>query len=181
MNKPGLKVARRYARALFESCDFSALESMLASLRQFLELWEGSEILRATMHNPAVPMNQKESALKDVCALVKPTDDKFSNFISLLLNNKRLEALPQIVELFAGMIDQARKVMSLEITSAFNLDGNEKQEIEKKIQASCGSMATITWEVDPSLIGGLTVKAGDRLIDASLAGSLDRVRNQLIS
>jgi len=175
-----LKVAKRYARALFELCDLSKLDEMEAALQSFSKLWLDDLKLRSAMLNPAFPLNERLSALRDLATNIKSGDKNFSNLLEILLQNKRLEVMPEISSAFSEMIDQIKKLLSLEVTSAFELPQDEKEKILKRVQTDCGSMASIVWKTDSEIIGGLKIKAGDKLLDGSVTGSLERFRNQLI-
>jgi F-type H+-transporting ATPase subunit delta len=151
---------------------------MRAALSAFAGAWKKSEDLRETMANPAIPLDQRVSIIRDIAKSFSSTAD-LSGFLALLVENSRIAALPEIATAFSGLVDQAKHLLALEIRSAFPLDDTEKNSILARVQQDFGSLAAVSWHVDPSLIGGITVKSGDKLLDGSVRGSLERVRTLL--
>ena len=74
-----------------------------------------------------------------------------------------------------------KKLLSMELTSAAELNEEERKRILQKIKEQCGSGATIAWKVNPELIGGMSLKIGDRLLDGTVKGSLEKLREQLMA
>lgn len=172
------KIAKRYARALFNSVPPAALETAREALHAFAAAWSSNEQLREAMANPAVPLAQRVSVIKEI-ARGASAGDALVNFLDLLVTNRRISALPQIASAFSKMVDEIKKLVALDITSAFPMEEGERAEISAKVQKDFGSLATISWHVDRALLGGLTVKNGDKLLDGSIQGSLERVRTLL--
>lgn len=172
------KVARRYANAFISALQPAQFENARMSLNAFAEAWEKDTMLRDSMINPATPIDQRVAAIRDI-ALAVTKSQETASFLGLLVNNRRISALPEIAVAFSRFVDELRKQLTLEITSAFPLDNSEREAISTKVQKEFGSLASITWNVDKSLIGGILVRNGDRLLDGSIKGSLERVRNLL--
>jgi len=180
LKKSSHKTARRYARALFELCEPSRLEITRQALFDFTALWEESPEIRINLLNPALPLTQRSAALQTIAGRILESDPHWPGFLTLLLNNKRLGDIRAIAQAFAQIVAEVKKLLSLRISSAFALPSEEQNSISAKISSEFGSLASIEWTVDPELIGGLRIKAGDRLLDGSLKGSLDRLRTQLM-
>lgn len=181
MSKESVKVAKRYARSLFELCEVPALDQTREALNVFARYWRDDLALRSAMLNPAFPIPEREQALRQVADLIKPSDKIFANFAAVLLSNKRLGSITLIAQAFSEMVDNLKKLLALQVTSAFELAAQEKEGVLSRIQSECGSMASIEWKVDPALIGGMRIKAGDKVLDGSISGSLDRFRNELLA
>jgi F-type H+-transporting ATPase subunit delta len=96
-----------------------------------------------------------------------------------MLVNDRIGALGSTITLFSQLVEQFMKVLSLEVTSAFALSDEEKRtlqsDIQKLVPAQYASLVSIAWHEDKNLIGGMIVKSGDRVLDGSLSGALERV------
>ncbi|MBX7136392.1 MAG: ATP synthase F1 subunit delta [Oligoflexia bacterium] len=180
MSKSSLKVARRYAKALFDLCDKAKLDEMKSALVLFESAWKTNETLRGSMLNPAFPLDNRLAALSQICRQIKPGDQAFENFLALLLKNKRLAVISPIIAEFSAMIDLLKNLLTLEVTSAFELSDQERSSMLSKIQSDCGAMAAVNWKVDRQILGGLLIKAGDKLLDGSIRGSLQRAREQLL-
>ena len=180
MKKHSRNIARKYARALFELYQLSEVDNLKASLLQTVQLWEDNLQLRDAMLNPAFSLGERSEALRAIAQNIRPNDTNFANFLALVLKNKRLPELRPIAEALAVIIDEVKKVLSLHISSAFEVPAAEKDSIITKIQSDYGAMASVEWIVDRSLIGGMTIKSGDSLLDGSLKGTLERLRSELL-
>jgi len=173
------KIAKKYARALFELCQPADFEPREKALKQISEDLKSSPEFSSALKNPAIPPARREVMVRDLCTLAKPGDQIFSNFVATMLVNNRIDALDSTTAIFARLAQQFMKVLSLEVTSAFVLSNEEKSalqsDIQKLVPQQYASHVSITWHEDKSLIGGMVVKAGDRVLDGSLAGALERV------
>lgn len=175
------KSAKKYAKALFDSVEKDSLEATRDSLKQLADAWSSSIELRAALLNPATPQSQRLAVVKDIAKLFANANQKFENFCLLLLENGRLEILPQIAEDFSKLVDTLKEVARLEITSAFPISNDEKEKILDLVRKQAGSLAAIEWQVNPELLGGLQIKSGDKLLDASLQGSLEKAKSALMA
>jgi F-type H+-transporting ATPase subunit delta len=97
------------------------------------------------------------------------------------VSNGRAESIPHIAASFSAMVDSARKVLAVEISSATPIAAGEQSQLLEQLQRELGGMATISWSVNENLLAGLTVKAGDKLLDSSVRGALERIRGELRS
>lgn len=172
------KVAKRYARALFEACQPANLEEVRGVLKTFTATWAGNAGLQEAMVNPAIPLEQRVNVITEIGKTISSRPE-ITSFLSLLVSNHRITALPQISEAFSKLVDEVQKLLALEISSAFPLSDSERSAVMSRIQKDFGSAASIQWHVDRSLIGGVTVKSGDKLLDGSVKGSLERIRTVL--
>ena len=170
------KLAKRYARALFELCEVPKLDQQLVALTALSNLWKGSAELQSALLNRATPIEQRVAVMQDLAAKLEGGDKNFINFAALLVENERISLLPLILKVFSKMVDTLKKTLALEITSAFPISEQERGELKKSVEGQYGSMASIEWKVDRELIGGLIVKSGDKLLDSSVKGSLERIR-----
>ena len=175
------KLAKRYARALFELCEVPKLDQQLGALVALLALWENMPEMQNALLSRATPIEERVAVIQDVAAKVEGTDKNFVNFAALLVENERIALLPLIVKVFSKMVDTLKKTLALEITSAFPISEQERGDLKKSVESQYGSMASIDWKVDRELLGGLIVKAGDKLLDSSVKGSLERIRTELIN
>jgi F-type H+-transporting ATPase subunit delta len=181
MAKAPVRLARRYARALFESYQIASVEEVRDALNGVAKLWQGSPILREAILNPATPATARVSIMEDIAAAIRPHDPLFKNFLSLLVGNGRAESLPHTAEAFTTLVDVARRILAVEITSARKIASEEQSALLEQLQRELGAMASISWNVQEDLLAGLTVKAGDKLLDSSVRGALTRIREELRS
>lgn len=170
-------LARPYANAVFA----------LAREKKSLDNWSAMLGLMATVvsdegvknlaANPRVSKDAITDLIKDVCA--KGIDDDGLNLVRLLLENQRLQLLPEIAEIFDEYKDEADGRMEAVVTSAYELDGKQIQAIGKALKKKLGRDIDVVTEIDKNLIGGLVIRAGDTVIDGSVTGYLQDLSLQL--
>jgi len=175
------KLGKRYAKALFELCDVSSLEEVSQALQTLGKCWHESVELKSLLRNPGVPERERKQVAADLALKVRKNDANFANFIQILIENDRFGYLPEIAQEFAAAVSALKKTLALEVISAFALPGDEQKQLESRIQSEFGTMASVSWSVDPSILGGLLIKAGDKMLDGSIGGSLDRIRSELLA
>jgi F-type H+-transporting ATPase subunit delta len=171
--------ARRYAEAGFEvATRDGSVERWRAELDASATRL-GDELAMTTLANPAIPIDQRTAA---VGALLEDTASQpVQNLIRLLLRRGRIEALPRVAAEFRRLDDRRQGVTHAIVTSAAPLTADETRAITQRLEQSTGDRIELDATVDPDLLGGLVVRVGDRLIDGSVRGRLERLRNQLTS
>ena len=102
------------------------------------------------------------------------------NFVKVLVSASRLQYVPQIAQLFEAMRAEAEGTVEVEVSAAYELDQAQQDAIAKGMSARLGKKVNISTTVDGSLIGGVVIRAGDSVIDASLRGRLTELGNDLI-
>jgi F-type H+-transporting ATPase subunit delta len=112
---------------------------------------------------------------------VDQVSEQAANLVRLLLRRGRIEDLPRVAAEYRRLDDRRQGITHATATSASELTQDEIRELTARLEQSTGGRIALDVEVDPSLLGGLVVRVGDRLIDGSVRGRLERLRNQLIS
>lgn len=171
-------VARPYAKAVFEL----ALQSReLAGWQDQLEalaLIAADPAMRAALASPKVTPEQLAGAMIDVAgAALKPQG---ANLVRLLAGRKRLAALPDILAQFVLLRREAEKKAEVEVRSAAKLGDAQRAAIKAALEKRLGRAVELVETLDPKLIGGAVVRAGDLVIDASVAGRLARLGTALL-
>ena len=174
------KVAKRYARALFELCSPQQLDAVAAALNEFVGLYLENDSLKTTLLNPSVSLVARVNVVVDIGGQLLPQFESFPRFLELVMNNGRIAMIPQISCTFNGLVAALKKMLALEIASAFPISENERQEILGRIKQEYAEMATVSWRVDPEVLGGLIIRAGDTMIDGSIRGALSKAREALV-
>ena len=168
--------ARRYAEAAFEigraDGTLDQWEADLARLRDALE----QEDLRALAEHPAVPFADKERILRRA---VTDVADEAMNLVLLMVRRGRPRAIARMTEHFADLVRRERGVALAEIRTALPLGDAQRTEVRDRLAELTGDRIEINEVVDESLIGGITVRIGDRLYDASVRSRLERLRARL--
>jgi F-type H+-transporting ATPase subunit delta len=178
MSRP-TTAARRYAEAAFELASRDdAHEQWDADLRAAAQLVADERIARV-VDNPAVPIEERNEVLGRL--LEKRVSRPVFNLVRLLGQRGRLELLPAVSREFGRLVDQLRGVVAATVTSASPLDDAQEKAIRARLEEMTGRSIRLTAAVNPDLIGGVTVQVGDQLIDSSVRGRLERLRDQLVA
>lgn len=169
--------ARRYAEAAFEigraDRTLEAWERDLGRLREAL----ADEQLRALVEHPAVAYADKERVLRRVVG-----DDvvpEALNLVLLMVRRGRPGAIDRMVEHFAELLRRHRGISLAEVRTALALEEEQRTAVMERLHELTGDEIEINEVVDESLIGGITVRIGDRLYDSSVRNRLERLRARL--
>ena len=169
---------RRYADAAFEiGLRDGTLEVWHRELDAAAAMVADQQLVEV-LGNPATPLDQRLEAAQGVFGdLSQPV----RNLLLLLVRRGRIEQLPRVATEFARRDDERNGLTHATATSAAPLGQEEVRAIEARLAELTGGRISLETDVDPSLLGGVVVRIGDRLIDGSVRGRLERLRNQLAS
>jgi F-type H+-transporting ATPase subunit delta len=171
--------ARRYAEAAFQVAERDgAFEAWRSELDAAGSIAADEEVGRM-LANPAVPLDTRTEMADSIFG--KVVSQPVLNLIRMLLRRGRIHQLPVVAAEFRRL-DNARQGITLATaTSASPLSPDEIRAVTARMEQLTGGRIELDVQVDPSLLGGLVVRVGDRLIDGSVRGRLERLRNQLVS
>ena len=171
-------LARPYARAAFDLAEKSAaLESWRNALSASAEVVATESASRIIGH-PKIDDGQILALFSDV--LGENMIDAFRNFLNVLMHYRRLPLLPEIYAQFETLRRASEQRLKVHVTSAIELDSGQREKLAARLQQRFGAEVDMDTEVDAELLGGLVVRAGDRVIDASLRGRLEQLGRQLV-
>ena len=171
--------ARRYAEAAFEVAQRDdALDAWLKDLDTAAAIIADERIGHA-LANPSIPLERRIATAQ--ATFGKILGPKVLNLIILMLRRGWIEQLPRVAAEFRRLDDQRRGINRATATSALPLTPDEVTALTQQLERSTGGQVELDTEVDASLLGGLVVRLGDRLIDGSVRSRLERLRNQLVS
>lgn len=170
-------VARRYAEAAFEigraDGTLDAWERDLATLRDNL----ADQGLRHLVEHPAVPFADKEKVLRRVASEVE--EEEPLKLVLLMIRRGRPAAIDAMVERFGELVRRERGISLAEVRTARPLDEEQRTAITARLRELTGDRIEMREVVDDALIGGVSVRIGDRLYDASVRSRLERLRARL--
>ncbi len=171
--------ARRYAEAAFEIARRDGtLDQWTDDLRTAADLVARPELARVA-DNPAVAFQARRDILEQLLrARVAPPA---YNLVVLASQRGRLSILPAVAAEFRRLVDRERGITPALVSSATPLEPAELEAIGARVRTMTGAQAVIETVIDPALIGGVTVRIGDRLIDASVRGRLERLRDRIVA
>ena len=169
--------ARRYAEAAFEigraDGTLDAWERDMATIGATMQHPE----LRALMQHPAVPFADKERVLRKVMG--RGVASAPINLILLMIRRGRPGAIDRMIERFTELLRRHRGVALAEVRTALPLDDGQRAELVSRLRTLTGSQVEVDETVDPDLIGGIAVRIGDQLYDATVRSRLERLRARL--
>jgi F-type H+-transporting ATPase subunit delta len=169
-------LAERYARALFELADEGrTLDQVAADLKSVAAMLAASADLRRAVRSPVIDRASQGRAIAAIAAAAQ-LSPLTRNFLGLLAKNRRLFALPEMIDGFLANLAERRGEVTAQVISAAPLSAAQSQALQEALRKSAGAKLAIDQRIDPSLLGGLVVRLGSRMIDASLKSKLNRLQ-----
>jgi len=174
-----LTLVKKYADALALAVrDEAEWAAVTADVRAFLDLYRSREDLRRALTSPFVNVRRKGAVLDEILALAA-TGPKATRFLKLLLEHKRMELLPAVVESLPEAWAEKRGVVTYEAASAVPLTAAQQDRLLRSLEASEGRPVRLVLKVDPGLVGGLALRKGHIVYDASVEGELLALQERL--
>ncbi|MGB3723846.1 MAG: F0F1 ATP synthase subunit delta [Pacificimonas sp.] len=165
----------RYASALFDLAKAEKAEAAVeGSLAKLKEALDESADLRTLISSPLIDRDQAGKSMMAVAQKMK-LDALTLKFLGVLSQNRRLGALPLIVRNYQQLAANARGEITADVTSAHELSDDQKGAVKTVLRANFHRDVALNTRVDPSILGGLIVQVGSRLIDSSLKTKLDNI------
>lgn len=169
-------VAERYSQALFELAEEKGvLDAAAADLQTLLALLAESRDLRRLVASPVISRADQEKAVLALAAKAG-FGALVANFLGLLARNRRLFVAGAIARAFLARLARRRGEIKAEITSAVPLSAEQTEAIASALKTYVGGNVGLDAHVDPSLLGGLVVKVGSRMVDNSLRTKLQHLK-----
>lgn len=172
-------VAGRYASALFELAqEQSQLGAVEGDLTNIQGLLDESDDLKRLVRSPVFSADDQTRALTAVLERMGASP-LTQNFVRLLVRNRRLFALGDMIRAFRTLAARARGEVEADVASATTLTEEQLQALRDTLKGSLGQDVQVNTRVDPSLLGGLVVKIGSRMIDSSLKTKLATLKMRM--
>ncbi len=171
--------ARRYAEAAFE---IALRDDAVDRWRRELETAAsvlGDERLAAVLSNPAIAHERRAEVVDKTLATA--VSDQTRNLVQLMLRRGRIEQLPRVAAEFRRLDNRRQGITEATATAAAPLTPEEIRALTARLEQFTGGRVELDVAVDPDLLGGLVVRVGDQLIDGSVRGRLERLRNRLVA
>jgi len=168
-------IAERYALALYELADEGrALDAVADDLRALKALLAESRDLGRLIRSPVLSRADQGKGIAAVAGKAG-LGDLTRRFLGLLARNRRLFALPAIIERYLAELAHRRGEVEAKVSTAVPLSEAQVQAVTQALRQAVGGKVTVDMTVDPSLLGGLVVRLGSRLVDSSLRTRLQRL------
>lgn len=171
--------ARRYARAIFELAqekgEIDAWTRRLEVVRAVLQ----DPRAQAVFNNPTIPPSQRLEVLDGLGT--RAMGKEGLNLARLLVSSRRVAALDGIIHEYERLADEAAGRVRALATTAVELGGADRRRLSRDLGERLGKEVRLETRVDPAIVGGVVLQFGDRVIDASVAGRLQRLRRRLVT
>ena len=171
-------IARPYALAAFKQAEQEEALAEWSEMISLLARVVSDRQMKSILASPKVKREQLADLIIEICG------DSLSrtggNFVRVLAEKSRLSYLPEVEKIFEEERAESEGRSRVDIRSAFELDDAQKSQITSIMSARLGTDVTLSVQVDDSLIGGVVIRAGDLVIDASLRGRMNRLANSLL-
>jgi F-type H+-transporting ATPase subunit delta len=173
------EIAEPYTQALMSLSQANGLtEQFGESCRALAALFEESKEFSEFIANPIVKDNDKKSVLQRVMG--EGANPYLINFLMLLVDKRRIVFLEAIVKQYLKLLRDLNQIVLAEITSAKELTEEQKQAVIQKVKEIGNARdVEIQTKIDPDLLGGVIIKVGSQVLDASIRGQLRRIRMSL--
>jgi F-type H+-transporting ATPase subunit delta len=167
-------LAEVYARALFEVAkEHDVLDPVHDELGEFSDALDENRELQMFFFSPYFSSEEKKDGVTKV---VDGADERLVHFLQLLAERHRMPAIQRIRREFDSMWAEEHRLLSVSVTSAVDLDKSLVKEIGKKIEEQTGREVELSSQVDPEVLGGLVVRVGNMVLDASVRKRLEQLR-----
>jgi F-type H+-transporting ATPase subunit delta len=171
------EIAQVYARSLFEvASDQDKADEIREQLGQFTSAMEKDRDLQVFFFSPYFSTKEKEDALDRA---ISGADEIFVNFLKLLIENHRMPVIFRVRRGYEELWEEANRLLPVSVTSAVELDEDTVRELGDRIADQTGRRVDLSAHVDPDILGGIVVRVGDSILDASVRNRLDQLRKQV--
>jgi F-type H+-transporting ATPase subunit delta len=171
------EIAEVYARALFEVAkERDVLDDVHTELSEFANALDSNRDLAVFFFSPYFSTDEKKDGLKRAVTGVDPA---FENFLEALIERHRMPVIFRIRSRFEEMWDDEKQLLPVEVTSSVQLDQATVDSIGSRIGEQTGRTVELSSKVDPEILGGLVLRVGNFVLDASIRNRLNQLRKQV--
>jgi F-type H+-transporting ATPase subunit delta len=171
------EIAQVYARALFEvACEHGVLDDVHEQLGQFADALDQNRELAIFFFSPHFSAEERKDALHRMLEGAEPA---FTNFLEALIERHRMPAIFRIRARYDSLWGDEKQLLPVEVTSAIELDQATVKSIGERIGEQTGNEIELTSVVDPAILGGITLRVGNFILDASIRNRLNQLRKQV--
>jgi F-type H+-transporting ATPase subunit delta len=174
-----LSAVSTYAEALFEAArERDELEGVLSDLGEFVDALQDSEELRLFFYGGQIPERQKRRALDGLTEGMKSST---SNFLKVLVDNGREEILEEVLARYEELVKEHLGRIEVEVTTAVELSDDQRGRLKERLaEVLEGREIILETNVDPRLVGGAVFRYGGRMMDGSIRGRLESLREGML-
>jgi len=171
------EIATVYARSLFEVAQEKGnLDDVREQLGEFADALDGDQQMQVFFFSPYFSTQEKQDGLDRA---VSDADPVFVNFLKLLIENHRMPVIFRVRRGYEDLWEDENKLLPVQITSAVELDGDTVKQIGDQISEQTDRRVDLSASVEPAILGGIIVRVGNQVLDASVRNRLEQLRKQV--
>lgn len=171
------EIAQVYSRSLFEvASEQDKLDEIRDQLGQISEAIAENRDLQIFLFSPYFSTEEKQDGFKRA---FEGVDETLQNFLDVLLENHRLPAIHRIRRQYDALWSEEMKLLPVEVTSAVELGEEEVRDLGERIGEQAGRKVELTAHVDPDILGGIVLRVGNSVLDASVRNRLNKLRRSV--
>ena len=171
------ELAQVYANALFEvASEHDVTDEVREQLGQFADELDQNRDLQVFLFSPYFSSQEKKNGIRKI---VEGADERFLNFLELLAERHRMPALFRVRRAYDALWREENKLLPVTVTSAVELDQATVSQIGDRISEQTGRKVELSAVVEPDILGGLVVRVGNSILDASIRNRLEQLRKQV--
>jgi F-type H+-transporting ATPase subunit delta len=171
------EIAQVYARSLFEvASEQDKLDTIREQLGQFADALAANRDVAIFFFSPYFSGEEKKDGLRRA---VEDADPVFQNFLEALIERHRMPAIYRIRTDFEVLYDKTKKLLPVQVTSAIELDSELIENLGRRIGEQTGNEIELTSQVDPEILGGIVLRVGNFILDASIRTRLENLRREV--
>ena len=171
------EIAAVYARSLFEVAkDQGKLDDVRAQLGEFADAMHESRELQMFFFSPYFSTPEKQDGLEKA---VSGADETLLNFLKLLIENHRMPVIFRVRRDYEALWEEENRLLPVSVTSAVELDEDTVRQIGDRIAEQTGRKVDLSAHVEPDILGGIVVRVGNAVLDASIRNRLEQLRRQV--
>jgi F-type H+-transporting ATPase subunit delta len=171
------RISYRYANSLIQLAEEKKIFNKIsADANLVFNTLQSSKELRAILKSPIIKLNDKKSLLQKI--FDKKISSQLQNFIDFVVEKNREEILTEIFQEFLNLVDKKNNLARARITTAIELNEQQKQNMEKKLQSNTGRKISADYKINENIIGGFIVNINDVVYDASVKHQLNLLRKK---
>ncbi|MDP8967209.1 MAG: ATP synthase F1 subunit delta [Actinomycetota bacterium] len=168
------EIAEVYGRALYEVAgEHDKTDEIREQLGQFAEALDQDRDLAIFFFSPYFSTQEKKDGL---AKLLDGADDALVNFLELLIEKHRMPAIFRIRRYYDSLWEQEHKILPVQIATAIELDEGVAKQLGEQIEKTTGQRIELTQSVDPDILGGIVLRVGNSILDASIRNRLENLR-----
>ena len=172
------EIAVVYSRSLFEAAlDADKLDAIREQLGEFADALDANRELQVFFFSPYFSTQEKKDGLQ---RLIDGADPLFLNFLELLVENHRMPVIFRVRRGYDSLWESHNRLLPVEVTSAIELDEQTVRGIGDRIAEQTGRKIELSSIVEPDILGGIVVRVGNQVLDASIRNRLDSLRKQVV-